>query len=457
MNRTRRDPLASTFRVVLMAAFALVLAVGTGQVAQAGPGPAPVNLGTAAPFAILSKSGISTVPYSAITGNLGVSPIDSTAITGFSLILDGTGTFSKSTQVTGKIFASDYTSPTPSKMTTAVGDMEIAYADAAGRTASPGNTNLYGGDLSGKTLAPGLYKWTTGVLINTKVTLSGPPDAVWIFQIAQDLTLGSGARVVLSGGARARNVFWQVGGGTGVEIGTTAHVEGTILAAAAIHLRTGASLNGRALAQTAVTLDQNAVVVPGSSGPTSKTMTLLSRPSQDGWVLESTESSGVGGDVEDGGDLFIGDSALAQQYMAILHFDTSDLPNRAVITAVILRIHKHDRVGSNPFGFNAGSDLLADIGNPRFGSVDALQAEDFESVAGGDAVGTFGPPNANDWYRSTLDASSWAFLNRDGSTQFRLRFSTDDDNDAVADYIRFQSGNALADLRPKMIIRYLLP
>ena len=74
--------------------------------------------------------------------------------------------------------------------------------------------------------------------------------------------MGSGAQVLLSGGAQANNIFWQVGGGTGVEIGTTAHVEGTILAAKAIHLRTGASLNGRALSQTAVTLDANTIVIP---------------------------------------------------------------------------------------------------------------------------------------------------------------------------------------------------
>jgi len=74
--------------------------------------------------------------------------------------------------------------------------------------------------------------------------------------------MGPGAQVLLSGGAQANNIFWQVGGGTGVEIGTTAHIEGTILAAKAIHLRTGASLNGRALAQTAVTLDANTIVIP---------------------------------------------------------------------------------------------------------------------------------------------------------------------------------------------------
>jgi hypothetical protein len=261
MNKSTYHPLGNTVRLLLIVALAIALTLGTGQKAQAAASPAPVNLGEAAHFVILSKSGISNVPISAITGDIGTSPIDSTAITGFSLVADSTNTFSTSSQVTGKVYAADYAPPTPTNMTTAVSNMEAAFTDAAGRSL-PDFTELYAGDLSGQTLAPGLYKWSTGILITTNVTLAGPSNAVWIFQIAGDLTLGSGAQVLLSGGAQADNIFWQVGGGTGVEIGTTAHMEGNILAAKAIHLRTGASLNGRALAQTAVTLDQNTVVIP---------------------------------------------------------------------------------------------------------------------------------------------------------------------------------------------------
>jgi hypothetical protein len=262
MNYSTYHPVRKTIRLLLMATLAIALTLGTGQTARAFASPAPVNLGAAAPFAILTKAGITNVPTSAITGNLGVSPIAASAITGFSLIADSTNTFSTSSQVTGKIFAADYADPTPAILTTAVSNMEAAYTDAAGR--APDVTELGAGNLSGLTIAPGVYKWGTGVSINpaTNVTLAGPSDAVWIFQIAGDLTLNSGAQVLLSGGAQANNIFWQVGGGTGVEIGTTAHVEGTILAAKAIHLRTGASLNGRALAQTAVTLDNNIIMIP---------------------------------------------------------------------------------------------------------------------------------------------------------------------------------------------------
>jgi hypothetical protein len=264
LNKSTFHPFKNSARLLVLASLVIVLAMGTGQMAQAATVLAPVNLGTAAPFVILTKSGVTNVPTSAIVGNMGVSPIAATAITGFGLVADKTNAFSTSSQVTGKIYAANYASPTPSNLTTAVSNMETAYTDAAGHKLSD-FTELYAGNLSGKTLAPGLYKWSTGVLITTNVTLAGGPNAVWIFQIAGNLTLGSGAQVTLSGGAQANNIFWQVSGGAAAEIGTTAHMEGTILAKTAIHLRTGASLNGRAFAQTAVTLDKNKVVLPGSS------------------------------------------------------------------------------------------------------------------------------------------------------------------------------------------------
>ena len=136
-----------------------------------GAGPQPVDLGTAGNFVILAKSGISTTGTTSIVGDIGVSPIAATAITGFGLILDSTNTFSISSLVTGKVYAADYAPPTPANMTTAVSNMETAFTDAAGRT-SPDFTELGAGDISGMTLAPGLYKWGTGVLITSGVTLS---------------------------------------------------------------------------------------------------------------------------------------------------------------------------------------------------------------------------------------------------------------------------------------------
>jgi uncharacterized protein (TIGR03437 family) len=142
--------------------------------------------------------------------------------------------------------------------------MATAYTDAAGRTV-PDFVNLGAGNISGRTLVPGLYKWSTDVLVdNTGVTLSGGPNAVWIFQIAGNLNLASSAHVTLAGGARAVNIFWQVGGGAGLTLGTGAVFSGNVLSATAVIMNTGASLNGRALAVTDVTLQQSPVTSPGT-------------------------------------------------------------------------------------------------------------------------------------------------------------------------------------------------
>lgn len=232
----------------------LIAAASIAALATALTGAeAPVKLGTAGNFAILSKAGVSTTGETSVIGNVGVSPIDATGITGFSLTLDATGTFSTSPLVTGNVYASDYAPPTPSNMTTAVSDMELAYADAAGRSSGDAVTELGAGDISGLTLAPGLYQWSSGLLINTDLTLAGPSDGVWIFQIAQNLTMADGVAIILSGGARASRIFWQVAGEA--NLGTTSHFEGVLLSKTAIHLQTGASINGSLLAQTAVTLD----------------------------------------------------------------------------------------------------------------------------------------------------------------------------------------------------------
>jgi len=223
-------------------------------------GPTPVNLRTAGDFVLLTKTGVTTTGTTAIVGNMGVSPIVATSMTGFGLIADSTNTFSTSSLVTEKIYAADYAPPTPAKMTTAIGDMETAFTDAAGRT-TPNFTELGGGDISGKTLLPGLYKWGTGVLItNAGITIAGGPNDVWIFQIAGDLVVNSGAKVTLVGGAQAKNIFWQVSGKA--TLGTTADVKGIILSQTLISMNTGATLSGRALAQTAVTLIANTITAP---------------------------------------------------------------------------------------------------------------------------------------------------------------------------------------------------
>ena len=240
-----------------------MMATGTTVVSAATARPAtntlaaatqtPVNLGSAANFAILSKSGITNVPSSVIRGDVGSSPITGAAI-GLTC-----------PQVTGTIYTVNAAGPlpcrvvNPTRLTSAVGAMGTAYNDAAGRTL-PKAVNLGAGQIGGLTLAPGLYKWTSNVSISTDVTLRGGPNDVFILQIAGTLTQAAAKKVILTGGAQAKNVFWQTGGAAA--IGTTAHFEGTILSKTLIAMKTGASINGRLLAQTAVTLQKNVVTKP---------------------------------------------------------------------------------------------------------------------------------------------------------------------------------------------------
>lgn len=222
-----------------------------------GSSPAPVALGAAADYVILAKSAISNVPTSKVTGDLGLSPAAASYITGFSLTRAGAKWTAP--QVVGSVFAADNDAPTPSALTTAVADMMTAYSDAAGRP-TPTVLNLGAGAIGGMTLRPGLYKWTSALTIPTDVTLDGAADDVWIFQITGSLMMSAAQSVTLSGGAQAKNIVWQVAGG--VELGAMAHAEGIILSKTAIKLGTGASISGRLLAQTAVSIAGATVTAP---------------------------------------------------------------------------------------------------------------------------------------------------------------------------------------------------
>lgn len=218
-----------------------------------------VNLGAAANYVILAKTGISTVPASVITGDIAVSPNSAESITDFSL--NHFIGYAESAQVTGRVYAAEMAAPTSSNLTTAVENMLTAYTDAADR-ANPDFFELYTGDISGKTLVPGLYKWTNTVIAPTDFTISGGANDIWIFQIAGDLKLSSNVKITLSGGAQAKNIFWQVAGEAVFEAGS--HFEGVVLSQTAVHLRTGASMNGRILAQSAVTLQSSTVTKPAN-------------------------------------------------------------------------------------------------------------------------------------------------------------------------------------------------
>ena len=241
------DIMTKTFIAGIIASALFAFA---GSAHAQDPDRTPVALGAAGNFVILTKAGITDVPTSAVTGNVGTSPIT------------GAADLLTCTEVTGTIYSADAAGPLPcsvkdpARLTAAVLAMQHAYTDAAGRTL-PDFVNLGAGNIGGLTLTPGLYKWGTSVRIPTDITLSGNPDDVWILQIAGNLKLSNGIAVHLSGGAQAKNIFWQVAGLA--TLGTTSHFEGIILSKTLIAMQTGASINGRLFSQTAVTLQKNVV------------------------------------------------------------------------------------------------------------------------------------------------------------------------------------------------------
>ena len=163
--------------------------------AQAQNSPAPLNLGAARGYTILAKTAITNVPASAITGDVGISPAGSTSITGFNLT-PAPG-YATSPQVVGRVYGADQASPTPANLGLAIGSMEAAYTDGTTRP-NPDFSELYTGNIGGKTLTRGLYKWGGTVLAPANFSLSGGPNDVWIFQVAGSLTVSSSVKRVPS-------------------------------------------------------------------------------------------------------------------------------------------------------------------------------------------------------------------------------------------------------------------
>jgi hypothetical protein len=253
------------FVLVVVAAFHAVFSTAIKEVT--------VDLETAADFVILAETGITNVPDSAITGDIGVSPITGDAMTFFTftkVVVPGGSNYATSAQLKGggRAYASDSGGTTEGKMTTAVADMRAAYFDATGRSTDDAARNnlgagiLGGGGVAGGAnakLTPGVYTFSTGVYISDNIYFEGTGTAVgegdtdiFIIQTAGNMVMAANKMVVLTNGALAENIFWQVAGY--VQVGAGAHLEGILLAKTAVTFITGSTLNGRILAQTLVAL-----------------------------------------------------------------------------------------------------------------------------------------------------------------------------------------------------------
>jgi hypothetical protein len=259
--------------------FVLLVSAACSAMTSAEP---TVELGDAGHYAILAKTGISTVPSSNIKGNIAVWPYAATAMTGFDLTLDSSNEFSTSVQVSastggdpssldhpGHAFSASDAEPTPAKLSDAVSAMETAYTDAAGRTNTDAERiNVGAGTLGGvyggpeHQLTPGVYTFGSAVNLDGNVHFNGA--GVYIIQITGTLVQAADYEVILEGGAKPENIFWQVAGY--VEVGTGATMQGIILAKTNVEFITGSTLNGRVLAQTACNL-QSATITEPDEGP----------------------------------------------------------------------------------------------------------------------------------------------------------------------------------------------
>ena len=210
--------------------------------------PAVVTLGSDAGFAVLAGSGITITGPTKITGDIGTFP--TTSITGFqNVTLNGANDAGNAVTQQAK------------------SDLLTAYNDAVGRAS--GTTYAGGFDLVGQTLTSGVYHDATSLFLSGTLTLDaqGNPDAVWIFQAGSTLITASNSTIDLIGGAQACHVFWQVGSSATLGIGTD--FAGNILALTSITLDTGATVDGRVLAQNgAVTLDTNTITLAVCSSDT---------------------------------------------------------------------------------------------------------------------------------------------------------------------------------------------
>ncbi|MBI3150564.1 MAG: DUF5123 domain-containing protein [Chloroflexi bacterium] len=183
---------------------------------------------------------------------------------------------------------------------------------------------------------------------------------------------------------------------------------------------------------------------------------LYSQGIEDGWILESIETSNVGGTMNStASTLNLGDDAANRQYRATLSFDTSPLPDDAMITSVTLKLKYAGKTGTLPF--SSHGNLLTDIRRGPFSNNSILQLNDFKAIPSRNSAFFFTNTKLGNWFYQSLNSTNFQYINLNGVTQFRLRFAKDDNNDLGADFLKIYSGNAGVSNRPQLIIEYYVP
>ncbi|MBX3038790.1 MAG: amidase domain-containing protein [Anaerolineales bacterium] len=311
----------------------------------------------------------------------------------------------------------------PARLIVAYGSEDVTPPSASSIVRSPANPNLTG--------------------LNFTVTFSESVTGVDIADFILNTTGVSGANVTsVNGSGNVYTVNVNSGSGSGT-IQLNLLDDDSIIDSASQPLGGAGTGNGNFLTGQSFTVTS---------------LTLNSLASQDGHIVESTENSGVGGTANSTGTSFVaGDATSDRQYVAFMHFDTSTLPDTVSISSATVKVRQQGAVtGTNPF--TTHGNLLIDIQKPYFGTSASLVAADFQAVAGQSSVATFISTPINSWYSAFLNSAGTLQINLTGTTQLRIRFSLDDNDDNGADYIAFASGNntAVAN-RPQLIIQYYMP
>jgi carboxypeptidase T len=258
----------------------------------------------------------------------------------------------------------------------------------------------------------------------------------------------------------------------GVPVGTVTFTEGTTVLASNVALDADgeAAFSTTSLAVGSHTVTATFTGVTGWNGssgddsaapqvvntaPTQVTFTSVA--SQDGWVLEASETSDTGGSLNATASttsaLRAGDDNQDRQYKTVVSFDTSSIPDGATILSATVRLRRGTVSGTNPF--TTHGTCWADVQTGGFSGSTALETGDFQATATAvQAASLSNAPSNGSWSEGSLNAAGLAAINKTGTTQLRVYFNLDDNDDGGNDYIGYYSGEASSSRRPQLVVTY---